>query len=930
MRATAPLGQVVAVTPVEHLPTYFALLHLWIDLAGASDFALRFLSLWPSVLAIAIAYRLAVDLGSTRSGLIAALLLATGGFQIWYAQEARMYTWLLATSLCSTWLLWRLLNRWPAGKGDSRGAESQASSRAVWPRTPEFYLTFGGYIAATAATIYLHYYGFVLPLAHAAFALAWLALTRDLRAFMRWVAAGFGVVLLYLPVFPRLLAMRGYSGWQQNAVVVQQVPWYFLTAYVAGDTMPAPWHTWLPWLYLVLIMAGAVAWWRANRLSGLLLLFNAALPFAAAWTLALIEPQFHERYTMLATAPLMLLAANGFSLFDPMFWARKSRSENTSRPPRMRIAWRDPAVAGTRRHTPFLIWVAASVLAGMVGANGLALYRLYYDINVQKADYRVVAARVQEGEIPGDVILSFTPSLEDTFMHYYHGTLPVHDLLPARYTRSWEQAFAAVQGATAGATRAWLVEHYGGAKSVRAWLAKNGWLASEFDSNGLHLALYGLPGLPRVELPAQVLFGPDLMLNGVTLAGGAGDIGATFRAGDVVGVTTHWQVLKSMKPLKFSLRLLDSTGRSFVVTDYLTQANSPTLERWLPGGLQQDLRGLLLPPDLPPGQYEISLILYDPETGATVPAGDKPFAHLATIEVLPAAVPPGPSTLPIPVRRRAMMGEELELLGFGVEPDPARPELTDTLYVWWRARRHPTQPYQVQVELVGGNGETIAGSLQPLSSAPTDTWREGQIVGERYPLVIDPGTVSGVYRLRLALATPAGKYTVSTGKYTVSNGTAVGPSLAAGDVTVKARPRTYHLPLIGHPLDMKLGQDIVLRKYTLDRPVAPEDKLRLMLYWQAVDRITGQYKVFVHLVDDSGRIIAQQDSFPADGAAPTESWRKGEVVADTHVLTVPTGGHYRLLTGLYDPASGQRLPVWDEAGQPVQDAAIPLNVGQIP
>jgi hypothetical protein len=919
MRASVPLSQVAAATPVEHMPTYFALLHVWIDLAGASDFALRLLSVLPSVLAIAIAYRFAVDLGSTRSGLIGALLLATGGFQVWYAQEARMYTWLLATSLCSTWLLWRLLARWPTVKGDSRSAASQASSGAMWPHSRAFYLTFAGYVLATAATIYLHHFGFAVPLAHTLFALLWLAFTRDRRAFLRWVTAGFGVVLLYLPAMSRLVRMMNYNGWHQGIVSADQIPLYFLTAYVAGDTMPAPWHTWLPWLYLALIVAGTVAWWRTNRLGGLLLLLNAAVPLAAAWALARIQPQFHERYTMLATGPLLLLAANGFSLFDPIFWASKSRPDKGPGPFRLRLDRHGHAVAGTERHGPFVALVGAAALAGVVGANCLALYELYYNGDVQKPDYRAVAARIQEEELPGDVILAFTISWEDTFMHYYHGTSPVRNMLPTEHAPSSEQAFAMVRDAAGGARRTWLLDHYGGAEAVRAWLAQNGWLASEPNPNGLFLALYGLQGLPQVEQPAQVPFGPDLMLDGVTLAGGAGDDGTTFRAGDVVGVTTHWQVLKATKPLMFSLRLRDSTGRTFASTDYRPQAGSLASDGWQSGAQQEDLRGILLSPDLPPGQYEISLTLYDPETGAVISAGDKPSTRLTQINVLPAATPPEPRTLPIPVRVGAMMGEELELLGYGIEPDAARPEATETLYLWWRGRRHPTQPYQVQVELVGRNGETIARSLQPLSSVPTDTWHEGQIVGERYPLVLDPGAVSGAYRLRLTLTAP--------------DGTAAGPSLEAGDVAVKARTRTYYSLPIGHPVDMRLGEDILLRKYTLDDPIAEGNELRLTLYWQAADRITEPYRVFVHLVDDAGRTIAQSDGIPADGAASTESWRKGEVIADTHVLTVPAAGHYRLLTGLYDPVSGQRLPVWDKAQQPVADAAIVLTdvqVSQVP
>jgi hypothetical protein len=141
---------------------------------------------------------------------------------------------------------------------------------------------------------------------------------------------------------------------------VNRILLYF--AYVAGDTMPEPWHTWLPWLYLALIAAGFVAWRRTNRLGGLLLLLGTVTPILAAWELARVQPQFHQRYTTLATGPLLLLAANGFFLFDPV------------------------GAAGRRK--PFATWAAAALLAGVIGANFLALHQLYTNSDVQKLDYR--------------------------------------------------------------------------------------------------------------------------------------------------------------------------------------------------------------------------------------------------------------------------------------------------------------------------------------------------------------------------------------------------------------------------------------------------------------------------------------------------------------------------------------------------------------
>jgi hypothetical protein len=129
---------------------------------------------------------------------------------------------------------------------------------------------------------------------------------------------------------------------------------------------------------------------------------------------------------------------------------------------------------------------------------------------------------------------------------------------------------------------------------------------------------------------------------------------------------------------------------------------------------------------------------------------------------------------------------------------------------------------------------------------------------------------------------------------------------------------------------MKLGQDIALRGYTLDQPAGGGEVLRLTLYWQALQNVTGHYKVFLHVVDESGHIVAQQDEEPAAGEAPTQSWLAGEVVTDMHVLNLPPGGPYRLVTGLYDPDTGLRLPVWDDAQQPVVDSAIPLEGVTVP
>lgn len=105
---------------------------------------------------------------------------------------------------------------------------------------------------------------------------------------------------------------------------------------------------------------------------------------------------------------------------------------------------------------------------------------------------------------------------------------------------------------------------------------------------------------------------------------------------------------------------------------------------------------------------------------------------------------------------------------------------------------------------------------------------------------------------------------------------------------------------------------------TLQQALAVEDELspgqilRLDLSWQAAEPIPRAYKVFVHLQAADGGLAAQRDAEPLDGTRPTTGWRPGETIADRAGLWLPADlapGDYRLLLGLYDATTGERVPV---------------------
>ena len=81
------------------------------------------------------------------------------------------------------------------------------------------------------------------------------------------------------------------------------------------------------------------------------------------------------------------------------------------------------------------------------------------------------------------------------------------------------------------------------------------------------------------------------------------------------------------------------------------------------------------------------------------------------------------------------------------------------------------------------------------------------------------------------------------------------------------------------------------------------------LEWWAQKQVARDAKVFVHLYDAVGQLIAQHDAFPANDTRPPSTWHPGERVLDRHGLALPEGvaGPWRLVVGLYDPDTGKRL-----------------------
>lgn len=101
----------------------------------------------------------------------------------------------------------------------------------------------------------------------------------------------------------------------------------------------------------------------------------------------------------------------------------------------------------------------------------------------------------------------------------------------------------------------------------------------------------------------------------------------------------------------------------------------------------------------------------------------------------------------------------------------------------------------------------------------------------------------------------------------------------------------------------------------------------ISLVWHLTAAPTD-FNFFVHLFDCGGEVLALMDG-PAIGRLyPLHAWQMGETVYDERYAPLakpPANECYVLEIGLFDPLTGDRVPVYDSTGQPYPNAAVTLD-----
>jgi len=381
------------------------------------------------------------------------------------------------------------------------------------------------------------------------------------------------------------------------------------------------------------------------------------------------------------------------------------------------------------------------------------------------------------------------------------------------------------------------------------------------------------------------------------------DLAGELRPGQVVDLALYWRVLRPLPSrydlsYSFFVHLVDDTGYRWAQDDGIGYLST----EWQAGDQVITWFRLAVPADAPPKPYHLDIGLYRPD-GARLTVREASgalrgtVARLASFRLDDVAAP------------SSATAEEGSLSILRHELTPARPRAGDTvlLVLYWQSQGRVSRDYRALVWWSDARGQTWGGQELALVQGeyPTSGWPPGR-------------TVRDLYRLRMPVEMPAGTYTLHVARFDPATGTSTSVLTQPG-VVIEASERVFAVPPMSRPLERNFADKIDLLGFDLASDRAqPGDVVRVTLYWRARQTLETNYTVFTHLVGPDAQIWGQWDSQPVGGTRPTRDWIPGEIIVDRYIIPIKPNappGAYRLEIGWYEAQTLERLPLFDETGQ---------------
>ncbi len=590
-----------------HPPLYYLLLRGWRELVGESEFGLRSLSAFAGLVVVAgtlalakvtFYYRGTKEQRDERfiytAVLLAAVITAVSPPLIYYSQEARMYALLaLEATLSTLFLFWW----WEAIR---QKAEVRNQKKII--------LLAVGYVLFATAGLYTQY-AFPAMLVAQNVVLG-ILMIKELRlkngiqssianlksSIFSWFAMMLAIFLLYLPWLPIFLGNIG-GGPGERPLFTDYLPavfrWLAFGHTVMAEEVVGP-------LVAVFILMGLGivldrGWKTAVWLTALF------IPILAAYYVGAFEPQLFKMLLMIiAPFTIMIILVVFASAPRPIPAHEQSVTSAKSAENYFFFGkWR-------------LQYLGLLVFLGLLASLGIvqSLANLYTNPDYARADYRAMATRIAADDHENAGIILNAPNQWEVFTYYHTEGAPVYPLPLSGMSR--EKIESELVDIAAQHDRIYVIYWGDGQQDperiIERWLDENTYKATSDWSQDVRFVVYAVPSVPatEIETPTDLHFGEHISLNGYTLTE------TELAPGDILQLTLFWQTDAELEQrYKVFLHVLDENGQLVTQRDSEPGSTLKPTTIWKPGEIVIDNHGVLIPADLPSGQYTLNLGMYD-------------------------------------------------------------------------------------------------------------------------------------------------------------------------------------------------------------------------------------------------------------------------------------------------------------------------------
>lgn len=722
-----------------HPPLYYILLSGWIQGAGISEFAIRFLSVLAGVAVIAVTFRVAREFFDQDVAVIAAVLAALNPFQTYYAQETRMYIWVTLFAALSVWVFVLMFK-------PPRDLKPSPLAQRIRVRS----FAFAGYVLFTLAALYTNYYAFTLVVFENLAFLAWLLWEvraghpgwRDTFAF--WIGAQVVVVLAYAPWL--VFAQQSLTGWPgiSEPMSLLEMAQRIASAFATAADSPLDYQLPLVAVYVLFFVGGLLPsrdLFKQSAWGIVTCALWALVPLFAMYSVSLSRPAYNPKFLLLATPGFLICVARGVSVLYPGLFLRERTPEAslhsslTSRLARQYI--------GIGK-----LFVGALFAAGMV----LALQNLYADPRLQRDDYRGIVHYINAVATERDAVIVNAPGQLDVVRYYYQSAARLVGL-PVGRPLQQDATQAALEDLKTRDTIFgifWATEQADPDQFIERGLAKTTYKASDEWHGGVRLTEYvsaGIPDMPTFQ--SGVDFGDEILLASYKYPAPPQPVTG------FVPIELEWSPMHVPPSTHFKVfaQLLDAQGQLVSQRDSEPQDGYYPTSQWSAGASVVDRLAIPIPPGLVPGEYRVIVGLYRGDTGERLRAstGDD-FLLLGSVQVPKKIYPRGAFSF---ARALNVSLGEVELSGYEVEPAgqgsyPKGGLIPLVLYFY--AREKPARDLTLEVQLRDRDGGVMASS-RAFENYPTSHWDKDEMVRDAHSLVVPQAALPGEYKIVVAGAT---------------------------------------------------------------------------------------------------------------------------------------------------------------------------------